>query len=178
MTPEEGVYREQTLAFLELMQQQGKNAFSRECHAGHITASSWIVDKTYTQVLLLHHRKLGKWVQPGGHCDGSDDVVTQALREAEEETGLQSVQLVSADLFDIDIHDIPEFWKEPAHQHYDMRFLCEADAAETIKREEEAAYDLRWVPLHEVQQLRSDESVMRMVDKTLWLKDNFSKRVA
>ncbi|MCC6643514.1 NUDIX domain-containing protein, partial [Candidatus Peregrinibacteria bacterium] len=61
---------------------------------GHITASAWIVNQDRTKVLLHKHRKFNKWLQLGGHSDSHPLTNEVALREAEEESGLQSVKLV------------------------------------------------------------------------------------
>jgi 8-oxo-dGTP pyrophosphatase MutT (NUDIX family) len=137
----------------------------RTCLAGHLTASAWIVDAERSRVLLTHHRKLGLWLQLGGHADGEADLLAAALREAREESGLQSVRAVSAEIFDVDRHRIPARKTEPEHWHYDVRFLIEAEAAEPLVISDES-HDLAWVPLDEVTQRNAEESIARMVRKT------------
>ncbi|MDR1010766.1 MAG: NUDIX domain-containing protein, partial [Opitutaceae bacterium] len=61
---------------------------------GHLTGSAWIVDAERRRVLLTHHRKLDKWLQPGGHADGELDLASVAMREAREESGLTKLRLV------------------------------------------------------------------------------------
>ncbi|MDZ7646212.1 MAG: NUDIX hydrolase [Cytophagales bacterium] len=90
---------------------------------GHITGSAWIVDPSNTQALLVHHAKLNKWVQPGGHADGDENILQVALREAEEETGLKNFKVLSDPPFDVDIHLIPERADFPEHFHFDIRYL-------------------------------------------------------
>lgn len=131
---------------------------------GHITGSAWVVNPARTRVLLLHHAKLGKWVQPGGHCDGDSNVLAVALRETLEETGLTAAP-VSQEIFDIDIHEIPEYWNTPAHLHFDVRYLLEADDVLEPKCNNESRA-VRWVELDEVLNLTNEESVRRMVEKT------------
>jgi 8-oxo-dGTP pyrophosphatase MutT (NUDIX family) len=149
------------LAFVE----RHKNCFERNLREGHITGSAWIVNRTHTRVLLLHHGKLGRWLQPGGHWEGDPDVLRVALREAREETGLTRLKLVSRGIFDVDAHRIPLHKKAPAHTHYDIRYLVEADGRERLGKSEESR-DLRWVKLKRVSAVNSEESIMRMVRKT------------
>ena len=138
------------------------NCFHRDCWAGHITASAWIVDPTGERVMLTHHRKLDRWLQPGGHSDGDPDSLAVALREAEEETGLD-VRPVSRAVFDIDIHPIPERGPEPEHAHYDVRFaLISRDTDYTVSDE---SHDLAWVPLARLRDYTDEESVLRMARK-------------
>ena len=103
--------------------------FVRERLAGHFTASAWLVDRAGTRALLTHHRKLGAWLQPGGHADGDRDLRAVALREAEEETGLAGLRAGSA-IFDLDRHWIPEHRGVPGHWHYDVRYVVRAGADE------------------------------------------------
>lgn len=144
--------------------QQYEDCFERTLFVGHVTGSAWILDETRTKVLLMHHRKLDRWFQPGGHCDGNPDVQEVAQREAWEETGV-TVKPVSDAIFDVDIHTIPARGQEPEHLHYDVRFLFEADATEPIVINQESK-DIRWVPLADVTTLNDEESIGRMVRKT------------
>jgi 8-oxo-dGTP pyrophosphatase MutT (NUDIX family) len=137
----------------------------RTCLEGHLTASAWIVDPTRTRALLTHHRKLGRWLQLGGHADGEADLLAAALREAREESGLARLRAVSAEIFDVDRHRIPARKAEPEHWHFDVRFLLEADPAEPLSRSDES-HDLAWVPLAELPRYSTEESLARLARKT------------
>ncbi|HHJ81032.1 MAG TPA: NUDIX domain-containing protein, partial [Candidatus Tenderia electrophaga] len=132
---------------------------------GHITGSAWIIDQDRSHVLLTHHRKLDAWFQLGGHSDGDADTLAVALREGQEESGLNKLTPISEAIFDVDVHLIPARKNEPDHYHYDIRFLLEADrhAALTISSE---SNDLAWVTLDEALNLSQDESIQRMVAKS------------
>ena len=131
---------------------------------GHVTGSAWIVDETGENVVLVFHRKLGKWVQPGGHCDGESDVLSVALREAREETGLH-VSPVENTIWDVDAHQIPQYWNTPAHVHYDARFLLRADSSQNPVVSDES-HAVKWVSLDEGLKLSSEKSIARMIQKT------------
>jgi 8-oxo-dGTP pyrophosphatase MutT (NUDIX family) len=92
---------------------------------GHVTASAVVARLTGEHFLLVLHRKLDRWLQPGGHVeDGDASVFQTALREVREETGLPALTApIGEAILDLDIHAIPEFGAEPAHFHYDVRFL-------------------------------------------------------
>jgi 8-oxo-dGTP pyrophosphatase MutT (NUDIX family) len=141
------------------------DCFERSQRAGHVTGSAWVVDQARERTLLVHHRRLGRWLQPGGHADGNPDVLEVAIREAEEETGLPA-RPVSAVIFDVDAHQIPARGAEPAHIHYDIRFLLEADGRLAPVVSEES-HEVRWVALAEVATLNTDASVLRLVARTL-----------
>ncbi len=137
--------------------------FERDCWTdGHVTGSAWVMDPTRTQVLLTHHRKLDMWVQLGGHADGDSDIARVAHREAEEESGL-AVEFVDAEIFDIDIHEIPARKQDPAHYHYDVRFAFRALSDDFTISDESLA--LKWVPLNELEAFTAEESMLRMLVK-------------
>ncbi len=138
----------------------------RSCVPGHLTGSAWIVTPDRAHVLLTHHRKLDKWLQLGGHADGDGDLLAVALREAREESGLTRLRVVSAEIFDLDRHWIPPRKVDPGHFHYDLRFIFEADRDEPLAISSESK-DLAWVELGRVLALNPEESMARMVRKTL-----------
>jgi 8-oxo-dGTP pyrophosphatase MutT (NUDIX family) len=156
--------RERLIAFITAH----PDAFDRALAIGHVTASAWIVDPTRTRALLTHHRKLGKWLQLGGHADGDPDVRRAALREAQEESGLTSLRLVHERIYDLDVHPIPARPGEPAHDHYDVRFALEADPNEPLIVSSESK-ELAWIPLAALNAYEADESVLRLARKTATL---------
>ncbi len=141
------------------------DCLERICAPGHLTGSAWIVNPTRSRVLLVHHRKLDKWLQPGGHADGDPDLLAVARREAREETGLTRLRTVSPAIFDADRHWIPPRGGTPGHWHHDLRFLLEADPAEALVVSDES-HDVRWVDLAGVAALNPEQSLLRMVSKT------------
>lgn len=132
---------------------------------GHCCGSAWIIDPLKRKTLLMHHKKLGKWLQPGGHADGEMILENVALREAIEETGAPGIALAGREIFDLDIHTIPPNGAEPEHLHFDARFLLVSDSTRPLTGSGEA-HEVRWVPLDSVAALTSEESVLRMVRKT------------
>lgn len=158
----------QTIAFVEAH----PDCFERSLLEGHVTGSAWIVSPATDgdvpnepRVLLIHHRKLDRWFQPGGHADGNPDVAAVALQEAEEETGLTDLQLVSSQIFDVDVHRIPQRGQVPAHWHYDIRFQFISND-QILLGENREVKNIQWVTLDEAEQLADSESISRMVRKS------------
>ncbi len=142
------------------------DCFERSCPPGHVTGSAWLVSADGQRVLLTHHRKLERWLQPGGHADGDSRIERVALREAEEESGLPGLSLPEVSIFDVDVHRIPARGPEPAHDHLDIRFVVRAGADERYRVSEES-HDLAWVPVAELLAEDVEPSIRRMAEK--WL---------
>lgn len=154
-------------AALEALLARGGDPYGRDPAQNHVTGSGFVVSPCRRRTLLIHHAKLNRWLQPGGHCDGESDVAAVAAREVFEETG-QRARLLSPELFDIDIHQIPARGDAPAHFHYDLRFLFEADPGNALLGNEES-HDLRWVALDELARFAPQRSVGVLREKLpLW----------
>ncbi len=144
------------------------DCFLRSCLDGHITASAWIVSEDYSSFLLTHHAKLGRWLQLGGHADGNPDLISVALCEAREESGMQEFALAKTDgaslPLDIDVHLIPARGAEPAHLHHDVRYLLVAARDQPLRMSSESL-DLRWFPRESADEVLEGESLKRMARK-------------
>ena len=153
--------------FGELLSTDGEaDPFTRDRLEGHFTASCWLVDSSGERVLLTHHRKLDRWLQLGGHADGDRDLARVALREAEEESGLDGLQ-VEPMIFDLDRHWIPERGDVPGHWHYDVRYIVRAGANEDYVVSDES-HDLAWRDIERIaEDAGEDDSMRRMATK--WL---------
>ena len=159
--PDEQACVEDFLALLSLP----VDVYVRERLEGHLTASAWLVDQAGARVLLTHHRKLGRWLQLGGHADGDRALPEVALREAREESGLADLRLQSPAIFDLDRHWIPERRDVPAHWHYDVRYVVRAGGDETYAVSEESL-DLAWRDIAAlVDDTTADASLRRMASK-------------
>ena len=142
--------------------------FDRRILHGHLTASAVVVSAEGDRVLLLHHRKLERWLQPGGHGEpGETSGEVVALREALEETGLSGLALhpEAPRPLDVDVHDIPARKDEPAHQHLDLRYLVTAPEGATLRRSVEETNDLRWFSWDELPGLGLDHGLTRLLAK-------------
>ena len=151
-----------TAPFLDLLNQE--RCFHRDHLPGHITGSAWIVNKDRTKVLLVHHAKLNRWLQPGGHADGEEDVLNVALRESDEETGVKNFNVLQKTIFDLDIHTIPARKDFPQHEHYDIRFLIEANDHDEVVVSEES-HDVKWIPLKDLATYNDEASILRLREK-------------
>ncbi len=172
--PTEAQYRRRMLALLD----GDEDPWSRHSfHPGHFTASTFVLDPTGERLLLILHRSLHLWLQPGGHFEHSDrDLDQAARREVMEETGLRDLEPLSAfpALFDVDIHPIPANPRrgEPAHEHFDLRLAFRSPGDDLHASAE--VVDARWVGLAELADCGTDESVVRAARKLIGGKQSFS----
>ncbi|MCC6725156.1 MAG: NUDIX hydrolase [Saprospiraceae bacterium] len=160
--PEEAAFRQQVIDFL-----RRNDAFwQRTTLEGHVTGSAWVLSPDGGSVLLIHHKKLDRWLQPGGHVDETDESVAHtALRELLEETGLKDAHLISPQLFDVDVHEIPARGHEPAHLHLDLRYLFQAGTME-LAADFSEVNNIQWVSLASLVAEGTEQSIRRMAMKT------------
>ena len=179
--PDEGDVAARFIAFVDTH----ADCLHRTCVPGHLTGSALVTSPGLDQVLLTHHRKLGLWVQLGGHADGEANLAHVAMTEAKEESGRRSLHFLAHSCvggtnpgdgsvkastdpmpFDLDIHEIPANARDPAHLHYDVRYLIVAadPHGETVVVSPES-HDVRWFTLAEARALTSEVSMHRQFDK-------------
>lgn len=158
---EEQLFKKEIMNFLN----KSSIAFGKENKEGHITGSAWIINKDKTKALLTHHFKLDRWLQLGGHTEKDEMIISSAMREAEEESGLHNIRLLNDSIFDIDVHVIPKRNDEKEHVHYDIRFLIQADENDKISISNESK-NLMWVDLNKIDEFTDSKSILRMVEKT------------
>ena len=155
---------ERSHAKMVVLAQESGDVLSRyHFRPGHFTASAFVVSDDRDQLLLIHHDRLGKWLQPGGHIEPGDrDIEAAVRREITEETGLTKLTLSGTGLFDADVHDIPAFRGEPRHEHHDLRFLFTASGDPAAG---DGVSEAAWVPLDELRTVTTDRSVLRAASK-------------
>lgn len=161
--PNDGLEAAHRSRMLELLA-AAADPFSRGHFApGHVTASCYIVDGG-GRLLLHHHRRLNRWLQMGGHVDGGELPEEAALREGREESGLTDLRTAGG-VLDLDIHLIPAGRGEPAHDHFDVRYLARTDRPEAIAIDRAESNDLAWVDLARAAELMPGAESQRVIRK-------------
>ena len=163
--PEQKITADRMLDFVR----STPHCFERSHAAGHMTGSAWLLNPAGDKALLTLHHNLQRWMQTGGHADGDPDILRVALKEAEEESGITGIVPISGEIFDIDIHLIPArpAKGEPAHYHYDVRYMLRAPHEQyAISQESD---DLAWWSAEDfaTRAAELDASVLRMAE--LWM---------
>ncbi len=157
---DEGRFKDSMLSLLE----SPEGTSRKQIIPGHFTASAFVLSPDQDSLLLIEHPTLKKLLQPGGHIEAQDmSIEAAARRELQEETGLIQLECI-ANLFDLDVHDIPANLKkqEDAHQHFDLRLLFRAQHEVLENREEHHA---KWVHRSAIEKRVSDSSILRVLKK-------------
>lgn len=148
------------LQVLELLDELGSSLAERTCTPGHLTGSALVVEEGSGEVLVLFHRKLQRWLQPGGHADGDTNLANVALREAIEETGIEGLRVV-VPAIDLDVHAVDHGDSLGEHLHLDLRFLVLAPAgSQPVGNHESEA--LRWVDPSGLAGLVDEVGILRL----------------
>lgn len=139
--------------------------FSRTADPTHFTASAVVLDPMMVRTGLVHHARLGRWLQPGGHFEPEDrgDHIRAALREAREETGCTC--RAATGLIDVDIHPIPARGDRPAHLHLDLRIIAIAEDPENAQHDPGESLGFEWLFLDAAIERVDDASLRRLLRK-------------
>ena len=148
-----------------------KDVLTRNNEFGHFTASSWVVNKQKTKVLLIYHNIYQSWAWTGGHADGEENLLNTAIRELKEETGIEHVKILKDDIFSLEIihvqgHIKNEKYVSP-HVHLNLTYLLEADEKETLKIKEDENSGVKWVDIKEVEKMSNESWMIENVYKKL-----------
>lgn len=170
-------HQSSTLQRMHQFLESSPEVFQRSHPPGHFTGSALVCNASLSKVALLHHRKLGKWLQFGGHADGDRNLARVALRECEEESGLTRLEYLPYEEalgcphhplpFDLDIHSIPARGDEPEHLHYDVRFLLLAQD-ERLRGNQES-HEVAWFRLEQAREVTQEPSMLRQFEKLVVL---------
>ena len=147
------------------------NLFTRENEMAHLTASSWILNKQKTKVLMVYHNIYDAWSWVGGHADGELDLMKVAIREAVEETGITKVKPLSNDIFSIEIIGVDGHIKKGkyvgTHLHLNITYLFEADENETLIIKPDENSGVKWIDLKKVVSMCPEPNMRKIYDKLI-----------
>ncbi|MEF9967378.1 MAG: NUDIX hydrolase [Longicatena sp.] len=147
------------------------DVYERKNIIGHITCSPWITNKEKTKVLMVYHNIYKSWGWSGGHCDGDKDLISVALREGLEETGLKKLKLVSDKILAIDVLPVPSHIKNKqflsAHIHLNFTYLCSADEKEELHSKPDENSAVKWIPIEMIDEEVSEEAMKKVYHKLI-----------
>lgn len=164
---QEACDKEQMLRFLEC----NPDCLTRENRIGHFTASVWAVNRERTKTLMVYHNLYDSWSWIGGHADGEADLLSVALRELWEETGVQHSRPVSSEIFSLETLTVDGHIKKgnyvPSHLHFNVTYLVEADEDEPLVINEAENKGVRWWTFEEALKASTEAWMVEHVYKKL-----------
>lgn len=145
---------------------------TRENEIAHITSSAFVVNKARNKVLMVHHNIYNSWSWTGGHADGDDDLLGVAMREVNEETGVNNIHPVSSKIFSLDIltvlgHVKREKYVSP-HLHLSVAYLLEGDEKEQLVVKEDENSEVKWVPIDKVNVYSNESHMQKVYEKLIF----------
>ena len=156
-----------------------EDTLTRNNEFGHFTASAWVVNKERTKVLMIYHNIYKSWAWTGGHADGESDLLSVAVREVKEETGVENVKVLDDDIFSLEIVCVNGHVKRgkyvSSHVHLNVTYLLEVDENETLRIKEDENSGVNWVPIDEVEVASTERWVKEKVYRKL--NEKLKKRI-
>ena len=151
--------------------EQFDNILTRENEFAHFTASSWVLNKEKTKVLMIYHNIYQSWAWTGGHADGESDLLQTAIRELKEETGVENVKVLNDDIFSLEIICVNGHVKRgkyvSSHVHLNLTYLLEVDENETLRVKEDENSGVKWVNIEDVEKVSTEKWVVENVYKKI-----------
>ena len=147
------------------------DVLTRNNEFGHFTASSWVVNKERTKVLMIYHNIYQSWAWTGGHADGEENLLSTAIRELKEETGVENVKVLDEDIFSLEIICVNGHVKKgkyvSSHVHLNLTYLLEVDEKEILRVKEDENRGVKWVNIEDVEKVSNEKWIVENVYKKL-----------
>lgn len=147
------------------------NVLTRENEFGHFTASSWVVNKERTKILMIYHNIYQSWAWPGGHADGESNLLNVAIREVKEETGVNHVKVLSNDIFSLEIVGVDGHVKRgnyvSSHVHLNVTYLLEVDEKEALTIKEDENSGVKWIKIEDIEKVSNEKWIREKIYRKL-----------
>ncbi len=168
--------RDQSL-MLEQMGLIGELILTRESETAHMTSSGVVLNPTMDKMLMIHHKIYDTWAWTGGHADGEDAPLETAIREAQEETGVEKIQPLSTEAASIEV--LPVFGHQkngryvPTHLHFNVSFVLIAQETQSLILNEKETNGVQWVPVEKIGEYSNEPMLVEIYQKIIHYAQSF-----
>lgn len=151
-----------------------KDIFLRTNLLAHFSASAWVLNQDHTHVLMAYHNIYQSYAWLGGHADGEEDLLSVAIREVKEESGISQVKPITTNIFSLETIVVEGHEKKgkyvPSHLHLNITYLLEADDKQSlhIKQDENSA--VAWFTQQQVLEVVNEPWMIDKVYQKLFMK--------
>lgn len=156
---------------LDYIEEYKHNILTRENEIAHITSSGFIMNQSKSKVLMIHHNIYNTWAWTGGHADGEKDLLKIAIKEAKEETGLKSINVMDSKIASIDILPVKGHIKRgeyiSAHLHLNVAYLLTASEEQSLTLNERETSGLEWIELKQIDEKSKEPELIRIYNKLI-----------
>ena len=156
---------------LEAALRDPEGILRRESALMHMTASSMIVSPDRGRVLMAYHNIYQSWAWTGGHADGESDMLSVALREAREETGIEHLSVLNERPVSLEILHVPPHVKRgqfvSAHLHFNLTYALEGDAEDQICVKPDENARVGWLPADRLEEFVTEKEMLVIYRKIL-----------
>lgn len=169
-TKNEQEKRDQSL-MLEQMELVGEQILTRESETAHMTSSGVVLNPTMDKMLMIHHKLYNTWAWTGGHADGEDDPLETAIREAQEETGVEIILPLSTEAASIEVLPVFGHQKKGAyvstHLHFNISYILIAEESEVLQVNEEETNGVEWVSVSKIPEYSNEPFFVELYQKII-----------
>lgn len=148
-----------------------EDVVTRNNEFGHFTASSWVVNKEKTKVLMVYHNLYQSWAWTGGHADGETDLLSVAIRELKEETGVKNIKILDDDIFSLEIACVDGHIKRgkyvSSHVHLNLTYLLEVDEREILQIKADENSGVQWIAIEDVETIVNEKWMIKNIYQKL-----------
>lgn len=170
--------------FLQCLTQDQMDFYQRSNQIAHFTSSAFILNSQLDKTLMVFHRLYQTWTMCGGHADGEQDLYAVAIKEAQEECGIQNLRPIRKEIAAIDILPVKEQNKNgiivPAHRHFSVTYLFFADEEQEIHPNEMENTAADWLLVKDLDFFCKEPYMRALYAKLLqkaknWVFDSYKK---
>lgn len=154
-----------------------EDLLTRDNELAHITSSGFVINRNRNKALMVHHNIYQSWSWTGGHADGNGDLLSVAIQEVREETGIKNIRPVTEEMISLDILPVFGHIKRgryvAPHLHLSVAYLLEGDEKEPLVVKADENSGVHWIAFDEIDTYSQEPHMNRIYKKIIAKIDTF-----